>query len=447
MTVGRLFSTGALGVTDTMRAISFSGPVSTAASGTLTGYSYSATSNATGTTSATLIGYRHRMSTFGFNSIRTAGGIVSVIDENAFLQPYTQSAGLVFGHIAQNFFMPQSAGNFTFAGGMVGGQALAATGTGSAFFGFISTPFVIGHQALPASVPSGGGMTLLLAQGGGGYDTPAHTYTHSPMNWGYRYTEQTGGVKNAGLWGNTDAATPGAGWCTGTAADTCTFRGRAGAWEDPNATDRYTLGFHCAGPGCTSSAPVASAVGVYDSAVRVCSSASSTGPGSVSLVNGALTVNFPAAPAAPNSIAITGTFNRDDSTSLTSRTNGNGSPTSPLTATLCASPNSATIAGNGRLRGSVLITFCLGDVAAGSNVLFTITGFSGLNSSHVVEAGISEPRAAAVSNFITGSPFILTPSIQIDTQVITIVMRAALAFTTTGSTQAMVWFRAEYWPS
>lgn len=80
-------------------------------------------------------------------------------------------------------------------------------------------------------------------------------------------------------------------YCTGAAYDTCLNRGRAGAFELGAGQDAYTTGFFCAGPGCTSSAPSASSVGIYDSGIRtVRSCTAGAGIASCTVTDGDLAV-------------------------------------------------------------------------------------------------------------------------------------------------------------
>lgn len=100
--------------------------------------------------------------------------------------------------------------------------------------------------------------------------------------------ERTGATNNAGFHINSNSATCGAGLVSGTAFDTCLFRGRAGAWTGPAGTDFYTdTGYICGGSTC--SALTSTLSGVYDSGVRVMSSVSCTGA-TCSLSNGALSI-------------------------------------------------------------------------------------------------------------------------------------------------------------
>lgn len=266
----------------------------------------------------------------------------------------------------------------------------------------------------------------------------------SNINACFSTPERTGATNNAAYHIDSNSATCGAGLVAGTAFDTCLYRGRAGAWTGPAGTDIYTdSGYICAGTGC--SAVTSTNTGVYDAGVRVMSSVSCTGA-TCSLTNGALSVNVTGS-APPSSLTLTGALTYVDSTATVVRTSGNGSPTAPLTVTMCDATPTASVAGNGRLRGSLEVTFCTGDIAAGNSILATITGFSGLTTSHVLHVGISQPRTAFSTVYITSSPFVITPIVRTDTQVIEINLRAMLALTTTGSTKVMLAWHIEEWTS
>lgn len=267
------------------------------------------------------------------------------------------------------------------------------------------------------------------------------------INSCFSAVEKTGATNNAAFHIDSNSATCGAGLVAGTAFDTCLYRGRAGAWTGPAGTDIYTdSGYICAGTGCSS--VTSTATGVYDAGVRVMSSVSCTGA-TCSLTNGALSVAVSGGGSGSfsGSFNVTGTLNFDDTTAVVSRANGNGSPASPLTVTMCDATPTASVAGNGRLRGSLEVTFCTGDIAAGNSILATITGFSGLTTSHVLHVGISQPRTAFSTPYITSSPFVITPIVRTDTQVIEINLRAAIALTTTGSTKVMLAWHIEEWTS
>lgn len=236
--------------------------------------------------------------------INTTGGLLGAVMGLRFSPSGNNSFGLAKAGTVWNHFQGGATSTFNVGVGFIGLDTSSLNGNGAHT---INAPFAIGHITRnPVLSP---GAIFNFTQYTGGYDCEAHTRP-SPVNFAYRYTAQSGGTANYGIWGNSNTASCAAGWVTGTAGDTCRFRGRAGAWEDPNATDSYTLGFYCAGPGCTSTVPAASSVGVYDSAVRVCSSVSCTGCTSATLTNGALALVIPAGTTytgTANQITVTGT--------------------------------------------------------------------------------------------------------------------------------------------
>ncbi len=95
-------------------------------------------------------------------------------------------------------------------------------------------------------------------------------------------------------------------FCMGAAYDTCLNYGRAGAWELPSGQDLYSTGYVCAGAGCTSSAPVSTATGLYDSNTRVIRQATCTGCSASSQTDGVFTFTVP-----PGTVtSVSGTANQ-----------------------------------------------------------------------------------------------------------------------------------------
>lgn len=124
------------------------------------------------------------------------------------------------------------------------------------------------------------------------------------INSCFSAAEKTGATNNAAFHIDSNSATCGAGLVSGTAFDTCLYRGRAGAWTGPAGTDIYTdSGYICAGTGCSS--VTSTNTGVYDAGVRVMSSVSCTGA-TCSLTNGALSVTVTGTTSATASASITG---------------------------------------------------------------------------------------------------------------------------------------------
>ncbi len=286
LTVTRIWSPNAI-TADPARAIHYSTPPTDSInSGTPIGIWFNSVLNSTGVSSSSFTGFQRRVQLMGTDSVRS-GTVTGNNDQIYFTSPFRQS-GTIRAQRILNAFGPQVfPGNYTFSGGLTGSSvsAFVAAGTPGSFYVF--STFIRGH-AIETPVPST--INVVLSQGGGGYDVEPQTYTSSPVNWAYRYVEQTGATKNTGIWANTNAANSGAGWCTGTAIDTCQYRGRAGAWTGDAGVDWYSESGHfCAGTGCT--AMSASNVGIYDSATRVVRSCTSGAGITCSVTDGVLTVS------------------------------------------------------------------------------------------------------------------------------------------------------------
>ncbi len=289
LTARRIFSRGESVVgNDEMRAITFGSPTSTATSGSQTAALFVGNGNTTGISTATFTATQSRMRFFGQGS-SVSGAITSSISDTYFTLPFTHT-GECSAHYTRNLFALAAPGNFTMSGGLFGAHSRAIAGFSAGVSGYIIAPYAVAYRADTGS-PSI--YTIVLTQGGGGFDAQTQTYTNSPVNWAYRYTTQTGAVKNTGVWGNTNAANSGAGWCTGTAIDTCQFRGSAGRWTGDAGIDWYSESGHfCAGTGCT--AMSATNVGVYDSATRVVRSCTAGAGITCSVTDGVLTVSVTA---------------------------------------------------------------------------------------------------------------------------------------------------------
>ncbi len=284
LTLTRLWSPLAT-TSDTSRSIHYtSPPMNSVNSGTPISIWFNSILNSTGTSSSSFTGFVRRSQLVGVDSVRS-GTFTGTNDQMYFTNPFTQSGQIRVNRIQTVFTAQEFAGDYTFSGGLTGSAILPISSSGSPAI-YLYATFIRGHAV---ETPLPGTVNVILSQGGGGYDVEAQTYTNSPVNWAYRYTEQTGAVKNTGIWANTNAANSGAGWCAGTAIDTCQYRGSAGRWTGDSGIDWYSeAGHFCAGTGCT--AMSASNVGIYDSGVRVVRSCTAGSGITCSVTDGVLTV-------------------------------------------------------------------------------------------------------------------------------------------------------------
>jgi hypothetical protein len=138
--------------------------------------------------------------------------------------------------------------------GLFGAQIQALAVEASSTVGTLTIPNAAAIH-IPASV-AGQGVTVTNLRGIAidSQESAGGTLSNAALSYGH----QAGATNNYGILANTDNADSGAGWCAGTAGDTCTWRSAVAQWFD--ATSRWIMNYLWVGTyaciGCNGTAPV-----------------------------------------------------------------------------------------------------------------------------------------------------------------------------------------------